>query len=205
MERYRELSLPFGGNKIRQDASGQGVSLAAQLLYDAANEEFGNKALRVLELGCGCGIVSIMCALARPEWELTGIDIQQHLVALAGANAQACELNISFEQQDIKTHQGMYDLILSNPPWRELGSGLLSANQSRNISRFEVCCSLVDVIRAVKRCLAPLGQAILIYPSSRAQALQQALDDSSLDIIKQNTYLGKKPYITTLIKHRNIL
>jgi tRNA1(Val) A37 N6-methylase TrmN6 len=197
---YREISLPFAGKSIRQDVSAQGVSLAAQLLYNAAVAAVKDETLRMLELGCGCGIVSIMCALSRPAWQITGIDIQPHLITLARANAAACAVESRFEQGDILNWQGEYDLILANPPWQKAGHGILSAKQSRRLSRVELACTLPDVIQALKRCLAPTGLAILIYPLMRAQELNAEIDNTFLDIIRQDRHLGKKPYITTLIK-----
>lgn len=201
LEQYPVLNLPFPDKVIRQDPSALGASRATQLLYDAAITEFENLPLRVLELGCGSGTLSIMCALTRPLWQITGIDIQPHLIELAQANAQGCKVDISFRVQDLKQHQGEYDLIISNPPWQKLGSGLMSPSQSRNLSRFELACSLADLIQKLQLCLAPSGSALLIYPQSRSQDLSQSLDNTLLDIKQQYKHSGKNTYVISLIKH----
>ncbi len=201
MERYPELCLPFPDKVIRQDPSALGASRASQLLYDATLAEFENLPLKVLELGCGSGILSIMCALARPNWQITGLDIQPHLIELARANAESCNVDIDFQVQDLKQHQGEYDLIISNPPWQKLGSGIMSPSESRNLSRFEVACSLADLIQRLRLCLVPLGSALLIYPQSRNQDLIDSLDNTLLDIKKQYKHSGKNSYIISLIRH----
>lgn len=201
MERYPELSLPFPDKVIRQDPSALGASLASQLLYDAIIDEFGPQALRVLELGCGSGIVSIMCALARPRWQITAIDIQPHLIALAKANARDCQVDIAWQIQDLKQHRGEYDLIIANPPWQKLGSGLMSPSESRNLSRFELACSMADLTAKLQQCLAPSGSALLIYPQSRNEDLIRSLDNTLLDIKKQYKHHGKNSYVISLIRH----
>ncbi|MCD8480329.1 MAG: methyltransferase [Candidatus Cloacimonetes bacterium] len=110
------MALPFEGKQIMQDRDAQGVSVASAALVDYALQSFEDAPLCVLDLGCGCGIVSIMCALSRPQWQVQGIDIQKELIELAIANAASCELDISFCHQDLREHSGKYDLILANPP-----------------------------------------------------------------------------------------
>lgn len=157
--------------------------------------------MRVLELGCGSGIVSIMCALARPQWQITAIDIQGHLICLAEANAQSCNVQIDFQAQDLKQHRGEYDLIIANPPWQKLGSGIMSPSKARNLSRFELACSLQDFTRSIRLCMAPSGSALLIYPESRSQELVHSLNNTSLDIKQQYKHSGKNTYVISLIRY----
>lgn len=177
-----------------------GASRASQLLYDAAIGEFGNLPLRVLELCCGSGIVSIMCALARPLWQITAVDIQGHLIALAQANAEACKVDIAFQVQDLKQHQGEYELIIANPPWQKLGSGIMSPSEARNLSRFELACSLADIAARLQLCLAPSGSALLIYPQCRIEDLRNSLGNTLLDIKQQYKHSGKNSYVISLIR-----
>jgi len=58
--------------------------------------------IRVLDLGCGSGILAIMLALQRPLWQLEGLDIQAELLTLASANASAQGLDIHFFTQDLR-------------------------------------------------------------------------------------------------------
>lgn len=188
--------------KIHQDRDSQGVSIASQLLVDRALEAVDDLPIRVMELGTGCGIVSIMCALSRPQWKISAVEIQPELAELARQNAKACELPIEILQQDLRKTEGSYDLILSNPPWRKLGSGKMSSYSSRNLSRFEMTCDMYDVLSAVKRMLSPQGLAILLYPTLREADLHDAAEKSMLDIIAQKQEFGKKAYTTSFIQDR---
>lgn len=198
----KTVSLPYRGMQIYQDRDSQGISIAAQILVDRAVEAIDNLPIRVLELGTGCGIVSIMCALARPKWQISAIDIQPDLVELARQNVSACGLQIDVHQQDLRKLEGNYDLIISNPPWRKLGSGMMSNYPSRNLSRFELTCDMEDVLRAIKRLLAPKALAILLYPTERDKELAEGAEKSFLDIIKQKQENGIKAYTTSYIQNR---
>ncbi|MDD2543935.1 MAG: methyltransferase [Candidatus Cloacimonetes bacterium] len=190
----REVALPFAGKTIRQNTLAQAVSQASAMLVEAAIQSFPNLTLQVLDMGCGCGIVSIMCALSRSEWKITGIDIQPELVALARENAAACELDIDFHCADLREYEGVYDLIVTNPPWQKQGSGLLSPHPQRNLSRVELSCAMPELLQAIRRCLAPQGQAIVIYPQHRLEDLEEASNETSLDIIECHTQSGNKAY-----------
>lgn len=195
-----EVILPVPGKTILQDTVSQGVSLASELLYQAALQEYPDKPLKVLELGSGCGIISIMCALHRPSWQITGIEIQSPLVELAIANAKRCEVPVSFVQGDLRTSQGKYDLILSNPPWMKARQGLLSPHQSRNLSKFEQSCTMADVLETLSRCLKPQGEALLLYPESRLADLYKAIIKTFLDINIVHSHYGKKAFFVSKLR-----
>ncbi|MCK9556446.1 MAG: methyltransferase [Candidatus Cloacimonetes bacterium] len=205
MATYQEVLLPFAGKKIKQDSSGQGVSIAAELLYREVIATGGHGALRAVELGCGCGIVSIMCALSRPLWKISAIEIQTHLAALAWQNAAACGVELELHCGNMKELTGQYDLVFTNPPWRKLNSGHLSPNSERNICRFELEINMEELLASIQRLMAPQGKAILIYPAQRWEDLQQLIGNTLLDIIKHTIHYGNKAFLLAIIKHRDVI
>ena len=78
------VELPFG-KTIYQYKQGQSVSTDTELIVNAILSEIHNQTpkIKVLELGSGNGIISIMLSHYRPNWEVTGLEIQSHLVTLA--------------------------------------------------------------------------------------------------------------------------
>ncbi|MCB5257880.1 MAG: methyltransferase [Candidatus Cloacimonadaceae bacterium] len=140
---------------------------------------------QVLDLGTGCGIIAISLAMARPSWKIMGLDIQPHLVELAKYNAELCSLKTEFQVADLCTFtaETPYTLILSNPPWQPLGRGKISPYPAKYISRFEVMCSMTDILSFLKRNLAIEGDALLLYPAFRIPELQALISKSSLDIM----------------------
>jgi tRNA1(Val) A37 N6-methylase TrmN6 len=184
-----KVHLPIDGKYIYQYPEAQGVSSDASLLQAIAIERFPEADLSVLELGSGSGILAIMLALQKPSWHITGIDIQAPFVELARENAVLCDVVVEFRHQDLRVYEDRkYDLIVSNPPWMPVGSGMVSPNPMRLISRHEHSCTMADIFAVCKRCLKPGGAALLLYPITRISELRSLALQSSLDIIAELTF-----------------
>jgi 2-polyprenyl-3-methyl-5-hydroxy-6-metoxy-1,4-benzoquinol methylase len=74
--------------------------------------------LRVVDLGCGPGEITISLAMARPSWEVLGIDASSPMLQIASKRA-ARELvrNVRFRLTDVRrlaAEFGPFDLIVSN-------------------------------------------------------------------------------------------
>ena len=162
----------------------QAVSSAANCLQSTAIELFKDEPLRVLDLGCGSGIVAVMLALQRPQWQLTGIDIQAPLIALAKENAKLNSLDVDFLCADLKHYHDpkSFDLIVSNPPWLCKDSGRSSPSLSKEQSRRELLCEMPDVIACVARNLKAGKDALLLYPPQRFEQLKTLCAQYLLDI-----------------------
>lgn len=178
------MTLPFGKGLFWQAVDAQAVSSAANCLQSTAITLFKDEPLRVLDLGCGSGIVAVMLALQRPQWRLSGIDIQAPLIALAKENAQLNALDIDFFCADLKDYHNPegFDLIVSNPPWLCKDSGRSSPSLSKEHSRREILCEMQDVIACVARNLKPGKDALLLYPPQRFEQLQTHCAQYLLDI-----------------------
>lgn len=75
---------------------------------------------RVLDLGTGTGAIALALAKEKPDWQLTGLDLQPEAVALARHNGQQLQLaNCRFSQSDWFTAVAgqQFELIVSNPPY----------------------------------------------------------------------------------------
>ena len=124
----------------------------------------------MVDLGCGNGILSFMLAYYRPAWQITGLEIQEHLVKLAIENLALAALgNIEILHQDLKNWETSekFDLIISNPPYHPQNSGRISPIQEKAISRHEISCTMLDILSFIKKHLKTSGKAYLIYPSNR--------------------------------------
>jgi release factor glutamine methyltransferase len=75
--------------------------------------------LKVIDLGTGSGILPICLKLARPNWDITGIDISAAALAIAQKNAAFHHVQIDWLELDMLHAElpGKFDLILSNPPY----------------------------------------------------------------------------------------
>ena len=77
--------------------------------------------MKVLDLGCGCGVVGILAAKKCGEGDVWLVDIDPAAVAVARENAErngvggvSCQVSDGVRQLDAAG----FDLILSNPPYQ---------------------------------------------------------------------------------------
>ncbi|NLK49591.1 MAG: methyltransferase domain-containing protein [Candidatus Cloacimonetes bacterium] len=182
----------------------QPVSSAAASLQMQAVSLFPDTPLRVLDLGCGSGIIAIMLALQRSAWNVSGIDIQPELIELARENAHRQGLTINFICDDLRrfTPLDRYDLIVGNPPWLKLNAGIASPDIQREISRRELYCTLEDVLAILQRSLRSGADALLLYPQSRFEEIKSRCAHYLLDIIQALPSTDTNKYLIYHIKNK---
>ncbi|HUJ31747.1 MAG TPA: methyltransferase domain-containing protein [Candidatus Acidoferrum sp.] len=74
-----------------------------------------DRAIRVLDLGCGTGTVALRVKQRFPHARITCLDLAENMLALARAKLAACD-GMEFEQGDFLTHplNGPYDAAVSS-------------------------------------------------------------------------------------------
>jgi len=122
------------------------------MLADFSTEVNTKKNLRVCDLGCGSGIISIILAFLHPNITIDAIDISPIAVEVAKNNVKLNSLSdrVNIMHGDIKHHSdffkaGEYDLVVSNPPYFGASSGKLHSNEDISIARSEAMCTLEDI------------------------------------------------------------
>lgn len=88
-----------------------------------------NKAIRVLDLGTGTGNIAITLKKHRPRANLYATDIDSACLALARENATRHQIEIEFTESNWYQNLeavGVFDLIVSNPPYIAAGHPFLS-------------------------------------------------------------------------------
>jgi len=74
---------------------------------------------RVLDMGCGSGVLGLSLAAARPGWQVTLADVSPDALALTRENAAKLGLeNVAFARSDLfAAVDGDFDLIAANLPY----------------------------------------------------------------------------------------
>jgi tRNA1Val (adenine37-N6)-methyltransferase len=164
-------TLFHGCLKIIQPERGYRFSIDSVLLAGLTRTHEGD---RVVDLGTGCGVVALILALQRPVARITGIEIQRSLVSMARRNVLINGLShlVSIVHQDLrKVDKGVVEepanLVVTNPPYRELQSGRLNPDREKARARHELSANLRDVVRVAGTLLPHKGRLALVYPARR--------------------------------------
>jgi len=180
----KPVVLPFG-KVILQTEHGQSISSDNTYLTNKILEYESESPISVLDLGSGNGILSLMLGHYRPKWQITGLEIQSHLVDLARENCRKIELmNLNFILGDLRNWipAAPFDLIISNPPYFSQNQGRLSPIKEKAVSRHEILCNMTDILYFIKQNLKNSGRSYLIYPSDRAVELEKNTKKVDLNI-----------------------
>jgi len=160
-----------GAVRLIQPRKGYRFALDSVLLARFAAER---PAGRALDLGCGCGVVSLCLLALGGAQEMVGVDIQGEMVERARRSAGWNGLagRARFESLDLRQVRGRlpaqsFELVVSNPPYRPAAAGRLSPEPSAALARHEVACDLRDVAGAAAYLLGTGGEFCVVYPASR--------------------------------------
>lgn len=142
---------------------------------------------RILDLGTGCGVISLIFAYRKLGKRIVGLEIQPELVELARHNVRINEFGerIEIDEGDYRelprgVEGGSFDLVVSNPPYRRLLSGRLNLDEQRAVARHELKSSVDDVGRAARRVLRDGGRLSIIYPATRLGRLLATVQEYNL-------------------------
>ena len=171
MVSYTTDSFFNGRIKVKQNRDGYRFSIDAVLLAYQAAPRSGDK---VIDLGAGCGIISLIMAYRRPDITVTAVEVQEELTQLAISNVKNNHLQdrIAVLGADMRVMKpdmiaGPADLVVCNPPYRRPGSGRINPDNQRAVARHELKADLRDVIVASRRILKTAGRFVTIYTAER--------------------------------------
>ena len=143
---------------------------------------------RVIDLGCGSGLLGLLLLQRQPELMVTGIDLQPEAVRLvqkAAAENGLCG-HLRGQCTDLRQVKalfptGSFDLAVSNPPYYPSAGGALSPDDARRTARSEVACTLEDICRASAYLLRWGGSFCLVHKPERLTDLLCALRQAGLE------------------------
>jgi len=171
---------------LRQPSKGYRYNIDSLLL--ALFCQF-KKQERVVDLGCGVGVLSVLAIKRGKVSEVIGVEIQEELLEFAHQNIEELHLQNSFRVihdnwKNISKHlpQADFDLVVSNPPYRKMGSGCLSKHSQKIIAKHEVEGSLKDLLQAAKYLMKRKGRFCVIYPALRLEDFIHEIEKQKLKI-----------------------
>jgi release factor glutamine methyltransferase len=111
-------------------------------------------ASRVVDLGTGSGCIAATLALENPTLEVSAVDISPKALAVARENAAALGARVRFCEGswlDALPAPGVFDVIVSNPPYIEADDAHLDALRYEPISALTDGADGLTCIRAILR------------------------------------------------------
>lgn len=181
-----EDTLLAGRVRLRQPRQGYRVAIDPVLLAAATAARAGEQ---VLDLGCGVGAAAL-CLLARvPGAEVTGLERQPDLAALARENAalngcaghfRVVEGNLMATPSDLPARS--FHRVMVNPPFQAAGRGRPAPDPAKALATSEEGADLADWIAAALRLLRPRGRLTLIHRADRLDEIVARLHGKAGDI-----------------------
>ena len=131
------------------------------------------KGFKVLDVGTGSGLIALMLAQRIQETQITAIDIDTGAAAQAQYNLSispwadrlSCQQTALLEVEG----EGIYDLIVSNPPYFQ--DSLKNPNNQRAIARHTDTLSYEELVKHSARLLKEEGMLALVLPIEAEQPI----------------------------------
>ena len=171
-ENERIDDLEYKGLKIIQNKDGFCFGVDSVLLSDYAKNIKKNS--KVVDIGTGTGIISLLLCKKTELSKIYGIEIQEDVAEMANRSIILNNLEHKFEiintnikniTEVLEPHK--FDVVVTNPPYKKADTGVKSIDRKQLISRHEVECTLEDVIKASSELLKPHGKLFMVHRPSR--------------------------------------
>ena len=164
--------LEYKDLKIIQNKSGFCFGIDAVLLSDFAKNM--KKDAKVLDLGTGTGIISILLCGKTKLKEIIGVELQKDVCDMAQRSSKLNNLENKFKvineniiniEKILK--KNYYDVIVTNPPYKKQNTGVINENAKKNLSRHEIAASLEDFIKVSSKMLKDKGEFYMVHRPER--------------------------------------
>ena len=184
-EELSEESL-FGG-KLRclQPRQGYRFSVDAVLLAHFLAPE---PAARILDLGAGCGIVSLILSHRYPTASLVALEMQPRLAEVIRRNVviNSLESRVTVVEDDCRRITTLLppsscDWVAANPPYYPTESGRHDPETERAKARHEILGGIAEMARAAAFALKSGGKGAFVYPANRSMTMLGVLRENGLE------------------------
>ena len=139
-----------------------------------ANFSMPKKNDRAVDLGSGCGTIPLIWSRENRAEKIYSVEIQkdacnmiERSIILNNLQDKLEIINGDIKALDDKLPKGYFDLVVCNPPYKEIGKGIVSNKKGECIARHECACSLDDITATASKLLQFSGRFCLCLRPSR--------------------------------------
>lgn len=171
-ENERIDDLEFKNLKIIQNKNGFCFGIDSVLLSDFSKNI--KKDSKVLDLGTGTGIISILLCGKTNLREIIGVEVQKEVYDMACRSAKLNDIEDKFKliNENVLNlenifENGYFDVIVTNPPYKKQNTGIMNEDNRKLISRHEILANLEDFIRVSNKMLKDKGEFYMVHRPER--------------------------------------
>ena len=176
---FRAKQFTIQQDRCAQKVSTDGILFGAWLNYSGAD--------RILDIGAGTGVLSLIAAQRNPTAEITALEIDPDAAEQARENVAKCPWPERIEVlcSDARTYQpeSLFDLVICNPPY--YANFLVSPDQRTNVAKHSEDLTFQDLVSVADRSLTPDGRFAVIIPVERENDLVPIAAKYNLHLVQR--------------------
>ncbi|GGB99212.1 tRNA1(Val) (adenine(37)-N6)-methyltransferase [Dyadobacter sediminis] len=154
---------------------------------------------RVLDIGAGTGLLSLMSAQRNTHARIDAVEIDTDAFEQAGENVAKSPFHnrIKLYHTAIQLFDPgfQYDVIISNPPFFQ--DDLKSPDKKKNLAHHAHSLDFEELVAAVNRLLLPSGKFQVLFPVEEGTRFQQKAENAGLVLNRKLAlchHSGKNPF-----------
>lgn len=172
-----------------------------------ANFSAPKKHEKVIELGAGCGAISLIWCRNNPPKHITAVEIQPEGADMLKRSVEYNDLGdkikvINGDLRDLNglAEFGSFDLAVINPPYKIGGGGIVNPERQKQIARHETECTLDDITAAAAKLLRFGGRFCICQRPERLTDVlismrQSGIEPKRLRMVQQRTTKAPKLFL----------
>ncbi len=166
-ERIDDLNL--NGKKIIQNTDYFCFGIDSVLLANFVSSNSSKNV--VVDLCSGTGVISVILTQKKKLHKIYAVELQDEMYNLLKRNIKLNNLEdcIYPFKANIKDYylDKKVDIVVCNPPYKEIGTGIKNENTVKYIARHEKECTLEDVFKCSSKILKQKGKLYLVHKPQR--------------------------------------
>lgn len=155
------------------------------LLADFSSPKKHEKAI---DLGTGCGAIPLLWARNNENLDAVAVDIQkdacnmlERSIDYNNLKGKICVLNSDIKDLKGKLQSASYDIISCNPPYKQIGTGIVNPNDAKKIARHEHMCTIDDIINESARLLNFAGRLCMCLRPDRLCDVMESMRKAKIE------------------------
>lgn len=182
MERIDDLQ--YKGLKIIQNTEGFCFGIDSVLLTEFAKDMKKNKT--IVDLGTGTGIIGILLTKKVEASKVIGVELQKDVAQMAKRSVELNNLQnvmqiINEDVHSLSLEKNSFDYIVTNPPYKKKGTGIINKEDKQLISRHETTVNLEEWIEVASNLLKDNGAIYMVHRPERLNEIIQDLRKYKLE------------------------